>query len=240
MFFSRKLLKLTDFQSFPQRLTFLRCAGKRAARCPEVGSSFYRVRFRPFVIRSVCQIPNQGGFMRQTESLRRCLISIALAMALLAWPAAGDAQIGGLLPTTTTTPTVVGNASAAQVSVLGILGTATTTALASTGTLSGGNDARDASTVTGSIPFLSAETLSAATISWVDQVDSFASLANLNMTVAGIGITADSVLAQASQVLGAAGSGSSTLSNLSINGTPIDVTGAPNQTIWVPGGQVII
>jgi len=180
--------------------------------------------------------------MRQTESLRRCLIAIALAMALLAWPAAGDAQLGGLLPspTTSTTPTVVGNASAAQVSVLGILGTATTTALAGTGTLSGVNDARDASTVTGSAPFLSAETLSAATISWVDQVDSFASLANLNMTVAGIGITADSVLAQASQVLGAAGSGSSTLSNLSINGTPITVTGAPNQTIWVPGGQVII
>ncbi len=60
------------------------------------------------------------------------------------------------------------------------------------------------------------------------------------MTVAGIGITADSVLAQASQVLGAAGTGSSTLSNLSINGIPIDVTGDPNQTISVPGGQVII
>src|SRR5713101_6585390 len=36
------------------------------------------------------------------------------------------------------------------------------------------------------------------------------------------------------------GSGISTLSNLAINGTPIAVTGDPNQTIWVPGGQVII
>jgi hypothetical protein len=94
---------------------------------------------------------------------------------------------------------------------------------------------------TGSIPStLNAETLSTDTISWVDEVDSEASLANLNMTVAGIGITADSVMARASQVLGAAGSGSSTLSNLAINGTPIAVTGDPNQTIWVPGGQVII
>ena len=170
--------------------------------------------------------------MHQTESLRRCLVAIALAMALLAWPAAGDAQLAS---------TVVGDASAARVSVLGILGTATTTALADTGTLSGVNDSRDASMATGSMPSaLNAETLSAATISWADQVDSFASLANLNTTVAGIGITADSVLAQASQVLGGAGSGSSTLSNLSINGIPIDVTGAPNQTIWVPGGQVII
>src|SRR6267143_613628 len=106
--------------------------------------------------------------MHQTQSLRRCSTAIALAMALLAWPAAGDAQLGGLLPPspTTTTSTVVGDASAARVSVLGILGTATTTALADTGTLSGVNDARDASMVTGSVPALSAETLSAATISW--------------------------------------------------------------------------
>jgi hypothetical protein len=60
------------------------------------------------------------------------------------------------------------------------------------------------------------------------------------MSVAGIGISADSVYSAASQVLGAAGSGSSTISNLSINGTPIYVTGAPNQAVWIPGGQVII
>ena len=63
---------------------------------------------------------------------------------------------------------------------------------------------------------------------------------HVSMTVNGIGITADAVMAQASQVLGAAGSGSSILSNLWINGTPITVTGAPNQAVWVPGGQVII
>jgi len=162
---------------------------------------------------------------------------------MLTLPTAGDAQLGGLLPPspTTTTSTVVGDASGARVSVLGILGTATTTALADTGTLSAVNDARDASMVTGSVPStLSAETLSGATISWANQVDSEASVANLNMTIAGVGITADLVMARASQVLGAAGSGSSILSNLSINGTSIAVTGAPNQAIWIPGGQVII
>jgi len=87
---------------------------------------------------------------------------------------------------------------------------------------------------------LSAETLSAATISWVNQVDSYASLGNLNMTVAGVGITADSVVARASQVMGSPGTGSSIFSNLSINGIPIAVTGAPNQAVWIPGGQVII
>jgi hypothetical protein len=60
------------------------------------------------------------------------------------------------------------------------------------------------------------------------------------MSVAGIGISADSVMAEASQVLGAAGSGTSYIDNLSINGIPVAVTGAPNQTIWVPGGQVTI
>lgn len=184
--------------------------------------------------------------MHQTRSLRHCAIAFALAMALLAWPAASDAQLGGLLPplptpTPTTTSTVVGDASAAQASVLGILGTAMTSALADTGTLTTPNNALDASTLAGGIPsVLSAETLSASTISWADQVDSQASLGNLSMTVAGIGITADFLMAQASQVLGAAGSGSSTLTNLAINGTPIAISGSPNQAISIPGGQVII
>ncbi len=60
------------------------------------------------------------------------------------------------------------------------------------------------------------------------------------MSVAGIGISADSVYSAASKVLGAAGTGSSTISNLSISGTPIAVTGDPNQTVPIPGGQVVI
>src|SRR3989441_4396953 len=182
--------------------------------------------------------------MLKIHQHRSASAAVVLVLAgLLTWPAASVAQLGGLLPppTTTTSSTVLGSASAVQATVLGILGTGTTTVLADTGTLGGTNDSRDASMDTGSIPStLDAETLSTDTISWVDEVDSEASLANLNMTVAGIGITADSVMARASQVLGAAGSGSSTLSNLAINGTPIAVTRDPNQTIWVPGGQVII
>jgi len=176
--------------------------------------------------------------MDQTESLKRCSMAVALAMAVLLLPAASVAQLGGLIPPppTTSTSSVVGDASAVRSTVLGI-----TTALGDTGTLSGVNDARDASMVLGSIPSaLSGETLSASTISWTNEVDSVASLSNLNMTVAGIGVTADLVMARASQILGAAGSGSSTLSNLSINGAPINVTGAPNQTIAIPGGQIII
>lgn len=184
--------------------------------------------------------------MQRNGSLKRCSLAIALAAAVLMSPAASVAQLGGILPApppipTLTPPssgasTVTGAASAVSSSVLGI-----TTALGSTGTLSGVNDSRDASMVVGSLPAgVAGETLSASTISWTDQVASEASLANLNMSVAGIGITADFVMAQASQVLGAAGSGSSTISNLAVNGVPINITGAPNQTVAIPGGLVTI
>ena len=184
--------------------------------------------------------------MHRTISLGRCSMAVALATILLTGPAAGLAQLPLPplplpSPPATTSSSLVGAASAARVSVLGILGTAVTTALANTGTLTSANNALDASMNAGGIPSaLSAETLSASTISWPNQVDSQASLGNLSMTVAGVGISADFVMAQASQVLGAAGSGSSSLSNLVINGTPIAVSGAPNQAISIPGGQVII
>src|SRR5713226_6477493 len=168
--------------------------------------------------------------MRQTHHCRLRLVTVVLMLAgVLAWPAASKAQ------------TVTGQARAAQATVTGPLGTTTTAVLADTGTLSGVNDERDAGQVTGSVPsLLSAEVLNAFTYSYPDEVDSGASLGNVNLTVAGVGISADLVMAQASQVLGAAGSGSSIIDNLSINGVPVVVTGDPNQTISIPGGQVVI
>lgn len=182
--------------------------------------------------------------MHQSVSSKRCLLAVALAFAVLLSPAVGFAQLGtGLpipVPIPTPTPTasssVMGEASAVSSTVLGF-----TTVLGSTGTLSGVSDARDASMTAGSLPsILTGEALSAATIGWPDQVYSTASLTNLNMTVAGVGITADSVMAQASQIAGSAGSGSSSFSNLSIAGVPINVTGAPNQVVAIPGGVVTI
>ena len=179
--------------------------------------------------------------MHHVVSIKRCSLAVALAMALLLSPAVGFAQLGGLpipipTPTTTTASSVVGSASAVSSTVLGF-----TTVLGGTGTLSGVNDARDASMTVGSLPsILTAETLSAATIGWPDQVYSTASLTNLSTTVAGIGITADSVMAQAAQIAGSAGTGSSSFSNLAIAGVPISVTGAPNQVVAIPGGVVTI
>src|SRR5713226_88411 len=184
--------------------------------------------------------------MGQTKHGRSALGLVALIMAgLLAWPSTGLAQLGGLLPpppTSTTTTTVTGDATAVRATLFGALGLlTTTTALSDTGTLAGSTVAREASQVTGSIPsLLGAEVLSASTIAWPNEVASQASLANLNLGLAGIGITADSVLAQASQVAGAAGTGTTTNDNLLVNGVPVAITGAPNQIVGIPGGQLII
>ena len=174
--------------------------------------------------------------MRQKHQHQHRSASAAVALmlvGLLAWPVASTAQLR--------TPTVVGDASAVQATVLGFLGTATTTTLADTGSLGGTTDARDASQLSGSIPsLLGGEVLSAATIGYPNRVDSAASLAGLNLNVAGVGVSADFVMAQASQVLGAAGSGASYIDNLAINGTPVALSGQPNQTVAIPGGQVVI
>jgi len=163
--------------------------------------------------------------MSRTASYRWRAVAVPMVFAgLLAWPAAGAAQ------------TLTGDAKAVRATVLG-----TTTTLANTGPLASASDPLEASLETGAIPsVLSGEALHAATIGWADQVASEAALGNLGLTVGGTGISADSVLARAQSVLGGASSGSTVIDNLAINGVPVAVTGEPNQTISIPGGQVVI
>lgn len=154
----------------------------------------------------------------------------------------GRAQLLGLPqpPATPSSGSVTGQASAAQVTLLGLLGTATSTSLVSTG-ISSVNAESDVGQAVGSIAnLLQAEVPSAATYSYSDRVDSAASLGNLTLTVGAVSIAVDSAVAEASQALGAAGSGAAYIGNLTINGQPIMVTGAANQTIPVPGGQVVL
>src|SRR5881628_2776671 len=134
--------------------------------------------------------------MRNTDSFLRTAAAMLVA-SLLAWPVTGAAQLGGLplppLPLPTggggTAQTVTGIASAVQAYSLG-----TVTTLASTGTLSGLTDARQASQLVGSVPaLLSAETLHATAIGLSDRVASQASLGNL---VLGIGSTSSSADAE--------------------------------------------
>ncbi len=148
--------------------------------------------------------------MRHTRSFRWSVFAAAVVGA-------------GLLawPAAGAAQTVVGDAKAVQATTFGLIG-GTTTVLADTGWLSGPSDVLDASLITGDVPsLLSGEVLD-------------------GLTVAGIPISADFVMATATAPLGAAATGSSLIENLSINGVPIDVTGEPNQTISIPGGQVVL
>jgi len=159
----------------------------------------------------------------------KLLMLTGVLVSLLAWPGSSEAQ------------TVTGQASAVQATVFGALGLGTTTALSDTGTLGGTRDAREASLVTGAVPsLLTGEALHAVTIGWPDQVASEASLGSLALTVAGTGISADSVMVRALAVLGSAGTGRTDITGLSINGIPILPTGSPNQTIAIAGGRVVI
>src|SRR3989441_11495662 len=153
----------------------------------------------------------------------KLLMLTGVLVSLLAWPGSSAAQ------------TVTGQASAVQATVFGALGLGTTTALSDTGTLGGTRDAREASLVTGAVPsLLTGEALHAVTIGWPDQVASEASLAALDLSVAGTNIGADFVMARALTVFGVAGIALTSVDNLSINGLPIPVTGDPNQRIDVP------
>ena len=167
--------------------------------------------------------------MRDAGSYRPgVLAAAAMVGALLTWPMAGEAQL------------LTGQARAVQATVFGLFG-GTTTVLADTGALGGPSDALHASAITGNVPsLLRGETLHATTIGWPDQVASQSSLAALALSVAGTTIGADFVKARALAVLGGTGTGVSDIANLSINGAPIPVSGAPNQTIFLPGGRVVI
>src|SRR5205814_3345186 len=157
---------------------------------------------------------------------------VLAGLGLSSWPTAGQAQ--------TTASTASGQASAAQVVLLGLLGTATSSSLASTG-ISGTNAESDVGQLSGSIlSVLSAEVPNAATYSYADQVDSMASMGNVGLSLAGVSIAADSVVAEASQVLGRRGVGRASIDSLRINGMPVAGTVIPVQIIAIPGGQIVL
>ncbi|HEV8644629.1 MAG TPA: choice-of-anchor P family protein [Burkholderiales bacterium] len=157
---------------------------------------------------------------------------------LLAWPGAGSAQ---LLADTTqlltgSTQTLTGQASAVTAVVLG-----TVTSLANTGTLTDPADPLGTGQPTGSIPgLLSAEALHAVTMGWTDQVASEASLGNLAMSVAGVGISADAIMSRALAVSDAGSTGLTSIEGLTIGGMSIVPAGVPNQQISIAGLSVIL
>ena len=172
--------------------------------------------------------------MRHIVPHRWALVALSmLVVGLAGWPVPTGAQIS-----TGTITSIVADATG---TATGTLGSGITTVLGGTGDLGGTPGALGASALTGQIPgLLTGEVLHAATIGGPGQVVSDVSTANLVLEVGGTTIEADLVTAKATSSPGAAGSGSASIVNLSINGVPIAVSGAPNQTIAILGGQVAI
>src|SRR5439155_25526982 len=184
--------------------------------------------------------------MRSRASSFWKVIGVAGALAALAaWPGIGQAQLGlpGIPPLPplpggggSGTQTLTGQASAVTAVVFG-----TVTSLADSGTLVDAADPLGTGQPLGSIPgLLSAEALNAATMGWTDQVASESSLANVAMTVAGIGIAVDTVVSRALAVSGAVPTGLTSIEGLTIGGVPVSPSGIPNETISLGGLSVIL
>jgi hypothetical protein len=174
--------------------------------------------------------------MRCRNSCRSGLAATVITVlgALFVWPAAGIAQLLPVpLPLPDPTPIVSGP-------VGNLLGA--TTVLGGTGTLvAGTTNALQASSATGGVAsLLTGEALHAATIGYPDQIDSEASLAALALNVAGTSIGADFVMSRATAAVASGVAGASNIDGLLVNGMPVPVTGAPNQTIGIPGGTLVL
>jgi hypothetical protein len=175
--------------------------------------------------------------MQKTRTLRSAVASLTVAgLALMGPLPAGNAQ----------TSPVNGRATALRATLPAPIGS-TTTALGATGALADVMDARQVRLETGSIPLLGgASVLHATTISSVetwapdDEVSSEASLADLSLTVAGVGVQAGFVMAQADAPVAGGATGEATVDALVVNGNAITPSGAENQTITLPGLTLVL
>ena len=155
-----------------------------------------------------------------------------LSVGLLEWPARTRAQtLGGItvVPPTIPVPVPV----PVPVTVSTVLGT---------GTLAPGSlDSLYSELDSISTSLVSAEVPSARVIGYADQIASDSYLYSLNLTIAGIAIAAASAEAAARGPLdGSPGDATSYISSLSINGVEVLIDGTVNQTVAIPGGQVVI
>src|SRR6266581_3159245 len=176
------------------------------------------------------RIENWRKTMRYRVFHRWIFVALCvLSVGLLEWPARTRAQTLGDI-----TGTVMGTGT-------GSVG-GTTTVLGNTGTLAPGSlDSLYSELDSISTSLVSAEVPSARVIGYADQIASDSYLSSLNLTIAGIAIAAASAEAAARGPLdGSPGDATSYISSLSINGVEVLIDGTVNQTVAIPGGQVVI
>jgi len=172
--------------------------------------------------------------MRLQWSCRATAIAVLVAsLGLSVWPSHAEALSFG------------GQATGAQVTVPA----AGITIRAASGLLPASGGQVQAALLTGDIPgsatggavSLAAGTLHSSAVG-LDATNAESSVANVNLTISGNQITTDFMMARSKASCGPAPAvaGSSQLENLVVNGQPITVTGAPNQTVALPNGSATI
>jgi hypothetical protein len=166
--------------------------------------------------------------VKKANVIRGLIAVLALIVASVCWG------------TTTPAETFRGQATAVNATILGV-----NTTLGDTGPLTSKGGALQTNVATLNIPLVLSGVVGHADVIGVgDHTEASATVAALNLLCNGILIKADLVQSRA-YVVGANGqtpvsTGSSQLINLVVAGKAIVVTGAPNQTIKLPVGKVVI
>jgi hypothetical protein len=165
----------------------------------------------------------------------------AAALLLPAYLPASPGNNGGSGNSCKPAPTYSGEAFGASVNVLGVV----KATVSDTGPLpsNGGSLSTDVANI--DLPgVLTLALLTESTNGANLRANSQSSVANLSLTVAGLAITASvltsNATAQACGTSNPSTAGASTIAALTVNGFPITVTGAPNQTIPLLVGALII
>src|SRR5436190_1151849 len=171
--------------------------------------------------------------------------SLLAAAALTLGCSERHEPLAGILADATASPSsqatsYSGRATVLQATVLGL----SPVVLADAGPLSPSGGAEEASLLNASVPgLLTAEVLHASTVGQGNASRSEASVAEVSLTVAGNSISAGLLQARAAAVCGTGGTtatGSSNITALSVNGQTVTISGAPNQRVPLPVGEVII
>jgi lysophospholipase L1-like esterase/fibronectin type 3 domain-containing protein len=153
--------------------------------------------------------------------------------------AVGSATSAAATLTVNVNATFSGQATVLNANVLGI-----TNAWSDTGALPPEGGMRETSLLTLSEPGLFVAAVAhASVIGQADRTRAEAATANVALSLGGVSIGADFVMARAQtvwQTNGTAVSGSSEIARLVVNGLPVAVTGQTNQVVPLLNGQVII
>ena len=166
------------------------------------------------------------------------VVALGLACSQRADPVAPELWMTGSSATSATSYS--GRATVVQATLL----TLAPVTLVDAGPLPPQGGAEQASLLNASVPgLLTAEALHASTIGQGNASRSEASVAELALTIGGNSVSASFLEARATAMCtdaGATASGSSDITALSVNGQTIAISGAPNQTVALPNGRVII